>query len=138
MPAPLPGLSRCVLFTLYIFQKEELNTPAFNWDTCSHLVLCLPLIPLLYASAPPLRNKTKNEFLQNVFSVFRRGVRFLATASRQHNASRTRDDRQKIAEPRFLVVSVARQNRASSRFRVAGLRRQDGVAARDVSKRRHP
>jgi hypothetical protein len=46
MPASIPGLSLCVLFTLYIFQKEELNALAFNQDTCSHLALCLHVMPL--------------------------------------------------------------------------------------------
>jgi len=51
MPAPFPGLSWCVLLTLCIFQKEELNALAINWYTCSHLVLCLKL----KSQAPPTR-----------------------------------------------------------------------------------
>ncbi len=46
MPAPFPGLSWSVLFTLYISQKEELNALAVNRDTCSHLALCLRVMAL--------------------------------------------------------------------------------------------
>jgi len=43
-----PGFKlMCFVYIIY-FQKEELNALAFNWDTCSHLALCLHVMPLHY------------------------------------------------------------------------------------------
>jgi hypothetical protein len=35
----------CFVYIIF-FQKEELNALAFNWDMCSHLALCLHVMPL--------------------------------------------------------------------------------------------
>jgi hypothetical protein len=43
-----PGFKlMCFVYIMYFF-KEELNALAFKWDTCSHLALCLCVMPLHY------------------------------------------------------------------------------------------
>jgi len=56
MSAPFPGLSCRVLFTLYVFLKEQ-TILAFNWDMFSHLALCFDMM-LLHLSDYALAKNT--------------------------------------------------------------------------------
>ncbi len=45
MAVPVPSISSCVLNHHNLFYQIH-KAPAFNWDTCCHLALCLWLLPL--------------------------------------------------------------------------------------------